>query len=175
MAMREITCCFTGHRPQNLAFGSDEAHEACLRVKAELDARVREAVDDGYRVFLSGMALGADIWAAETVLTLKERVPGISLCCILPCATQASRWNRAQRARHERILSLCDEAVTMRPVYTRACMFERNREMIGRSGRLIAVYDGRGRGGTCFTVKLALCEGLEVVTIDPGGGGESLP
>lgn len=169
--MKEITCCFTGHRPQNLIFGFDEQHELCLEVKKELDVQIRKAVSDGYRIFVSGMAMGVDMWAAEAVLGLKKREPGIMLVCILPCATQAARWNCAARARHARILEACDESMTMRPAYTRACMFERNREMIQRAGRVIAVYDGRRRGGTCFTVNLARRSGLEIVSIDPKAPG----
>ena len=171
VVMKEITCCFTGHRPQNLVSGFDERHDACLRVKKDLDRHVKEAAADGYRVFISGMAMGVDMWAAEAVLSLKQQVPAILLVCVLPCATQAARWSGLQRTRHAKILELCDDIVTMRPVYTRACMFERNREMIERSSRVIAVYDGRRRGGTCFTVNLARREGLEIVTIDPTGLG----
>ncbi|MFZ5975160.1 MAG: SLOG family protein [Bacillota bacterium] len=170
--MKEITCCFTGHRPQNLVFGFDEEHAACLRIKRELHTQVKKAVADGYRFFVSGMAMGVDLWAAEAVLSLRKQVPGVFLVCVLPCATQAARWSSGLRARHARILGACDDVITMQPVYTRACMFERNREMIERSNRVIAVYDGRRRGGTCFTVNLARREGLEVVVIDPAGAGE---
>lgn len=30
------TCCFTGHRPQNLPCGFNEKHIICLRIKSQL-------------------------------------------------------------------------------------------------------------------------------------------
>ena len=41
---REITCCFTGHRPDNLPWGSDESDPRC----ADLKARLREALETAY-------------------------------------------------------------------------------------------------------------------------------
>jgi uncharacterized phage-like protein YoqJ len=164
--MKEITCCFTGHRPQHFAFGFDEQDPRCLRIKAQILDQTRRAAGEGYRVFVSGMALGVDLWAAEAVLALREDMPEVRLVCVLPCATQAARWASELRARHARILERCDEKVVLRLRYDRGCMFARNREMVRRSSRVIAVYDGRRRGGTAYTVGIAKAEGLEVVTID---------
>ena len=162
-----MTCCFTGHRPQHFAFGFDETSADCLRIKAGLGKQIRLAAEEGYRIFVSGMALGVDLWAAESVLELREENPDIRLCCVLPCATQASRWKPAQRERYRAVLDRCDEAAVLRPMYTRGCMFERNRKMVERSSRVIAVYDGRKKGGTGFTVQLARRSGLEVVVLNP--------
>ena len=45
----EITCCFTGHRPQRLPWGDNEADLRCQAVKARLTRAVAEAYDRGYR------------------------------------------------------------------------------------------------------------------------------
>ena len=58
-------CCFTGHRPEKLHLPEPET-------KRLLKKAIMQAVMDGYTVFLSGMARGIDIWAAETVLELKK-------------------------------------------------------------------------------------------------------
>ena len=43
-----------------------------------------------------------------------------------------------------------------------SCFLERNRYMAGESQRVIAVYDGRERGGTLFTMRYAHSIGREV-------------
>ena len=53
--------CFTGHRPEKL-----KQSESVI-VKA-LETAIKEAIADGKNVFISGMARGVDIWAAEIVL-----------------------------------------------------------------------------------------------------------
>ena len=50
-------------------------------------------------------------------------------------------------------------------------MQRRNRYMVDRSARLIAVYDGR-LGGTMYTIQSAMKRELEVVLLDPLQGGE---
>ena len=50
--------------------------------------------------------------------------------------------------------------------YDKGCMLRRNRYMVDRSSRLIAVYDGL-LGGTMYTVSYAMKQGLKVVLLDP--------
>ena len=64
--LRLHRCCFTGHRPEKLNCQED-------KVKAMLDAAVRQAVDDGFTTFITGMARGVDIWAGQTVLKLRAQ------------------------------------------------------------------------------------------------------
>ena len=63
---RTQRCCFTGHRPEKLSLPESE-------VKAELEKEIRLAIADGINVFITGMAPGVDIWAAEIVLDLREK------------------------------------------------------------------------------------------------------
>lgn len=53
-------CCFTGHRPEKLT-ADPEA------IKASLAAEIDAAIVDGITVFITGMARGVDMWAAELV------------------------------------------------------------------------------------------------------------
>ena len=77
----ERTACvaFTGHR----------------RYRGEADDALAQTVEElcraGFRTFLSGMALGFDLAAAETVLVLRRRFPGIRLVAAIPCPGQAER------------------------------------------------------------------------------------
>ena len=59
-------CCFTGHRPEKLSLSENE-------VKHLLEKAIDNAIADGYVTFITGMAKGTDIWAAEIVLEKKKR------------------------------------------------------------------------------------------------------
>lgn len=79
-------CAFTGHRPHKLPWRGDEAAPAYVALKEVLTAQIDALVRNGYTEFLSGMAEGTDIWAAQAVLTLREKYPAMKLHCILPCS-----------------------------------------------------------------------------------------
>ena len=63
---RIYRCCFTGHRPERLSIPES-------KVKAALQKEIRLAIADGINVFITGMAPGVDIWAAEIVLELRKK------------------------------------------------------------------------------------------------------
>ena len=93
---RKKTCCFTGHRPQQLGFAPGSAAETAL--KNRLAGEILRLIEEqNVRRFISGMALGVDTWAAQTVLKLKEIYPDLTLECAVPCRTQAKYWSRRDR------------------------------------------------------------------------------
>ena len=59
--MRSHRCCFTGHRPEKIGIPEEMVIDL-------LDKAISEAIRAGYSTFISGMARGVDIWAAEIVL-----------------------------------------------------------------------------------------------------------
>ncbi len=83
--MRKRRCCFTGHRPEKLGCSEEEA-------VAALRTGIQNAYADGYRTFISGMARGVDIWAAELVLKEREAHQDIHLICALPHPGFETRW-----------------------------------------------------------------------------------
>lgn len=76
------TCAFTGHRPSSYSFGYDEESYDCLKLKAILTSQIGALIQNGVRIFLSGMALGADIWCAEIVLMFQKEYPDIQLIAV---------------------------------------------------------------------------------------------
>ena len=74
------SCAFTGHRPQNLPFGFREDDERCIALKETLKKQITSLItDENVTHFISGMALGVDMYAAEIVLELKKTYPDITL------------------------------------------------------------------------------------------------
>ena len=104
------SCAFTGHRPQNLPFGFREDDERCTALKETLKKQIISLItDENVTHFISGMALGVDMYAAEIVLELKKTYPDITLESAIPCETQAAKWNAAMRERYYGIAAQCDK------------------------------------------------------------------
>ena len=70
MRAPQISCSFSGHRPEKLPWGDNERDERCLALKAAMDEMVRKAYDDGYRHFICGMARGCDTYFCEVGYTI---------------------------------------------------------------------------------------------------------
>lgn len=164
---KELACAFTGHRPSIYSFGYDEEHPDCLKIKSMMEMQIGALIGNGVKTFLTGMALGADIWGAEIVLHIKRSNPEVRLVAVLPCENQANRWSVEQRERYFNILAECDEVVYISRHYTKECMFKRNRWLIDHANFVIAVYNGALKGGTAYTVQYAHVRSRVVVTIDP--------
>ena len=166
MGDRPVTCCFTGHRPEKLPWGSDETDPRCAALKEKLRDAVEAAYGEGMRHFICGMARGCDLYCAEAVLALRERRGDVSLEAAVPCPTQADGWPEEDRARWRRLLEACDLETMVQDHYTPGCMLRRNRYMVDHSALVIAVYDGAG-GGTRRTLEYALRQGVPFVDIRP--------
>lgn len=160
-------CCFTGHRPQSLPFGFNEQDERCVKLKRLLREEIeRQITEEGVTHFISGMAIGVDMYAAEIVLEVKAKYPQITLESAIPCETQAVKWSSMLRERYYLIASKCDKESMIQRHYTADCMHKRNRYMVDCSDTVIAVWDGRP-GGTGKTVAYAESKGRTVVIINP--------
>lgn len=165
--MIERCCAFTGHRPRKFPWGYNEADARCVALKETLTKEIAKLVDAGYTDFLSGMAEGADTWAALAVLALKKENPALRLHCILPCEGQAGGWPVSARELYSSILEQADEVVYVSREYHDGCMLERNRYLVDHAACLLAVYNGEWRGGTAMTVRYARKLGRKVIIIDP--------
>ena len=94
-------CCFTGHRPEKL-----QAPEGV--VTAALEKEIRQAIADGFNVFITGMARGVDIWAAEIVLRLQDAGEAVRLICACPYQGFERGWKQSWQERYQAILSAAD-------------------------------------------------------------------
>ena len=163
---RELTCCFTGHRPEKLPWGINEGDSRCVLLKKKLYDVVEAAYGEGIRHFICGMARGCDFYFAEAVLALRREYPDITLEAAIPCAGQSASWSLEHRTRWSALVEQCDKKTVLQEYYTPDCMLRRNRYMVDRSAMVIAVYDG-SNGGTRRTLEYALIQKVPFVDIDP--------
>ena len=163
---RANTCCFTGHRPEKLPWGSDETDPRCAALKQKIRDAVESAYDGGMRHFICGMARGCDFHFAEAVLTLRREKGDVTLEAAIPCAAQSGGWPEADQVRWRSLLAQCDLETLVQEQYTRGCMLRRNRYMVDHSALLIAVYDGVS-GGTRHTLEYAIRQKVPFLDIPP--------
>jgi len=162
---RATTCCFTGHRPDKLPWGYDENHPACLDLKSRIAEALDRAYQRGYRHFICGMALGCDLYFCEAALALRRDLPGVTVEAAVPCEEQDKGWREEEQARYRRLLGECDFETLVQRAYTPGCMQRRDRYMVDRSSLVIAAYDGRTSGGTLYTLRYAMKQGVDLLVL----------
>jgi len=150
-------CAFTGHRPEKLNLPECE-------VRKLLRQAIEQAYIDGFNVFISGMARGVDLWAADIVLLLKAEYPDIKLMCAVPFIGYNSKWSEKDTAESRRILERADLVVPVCGGYSDGCFQRRNEWMIDHCARVIAVWNGQ-QSGTANAVRYAQQKGVETVNL----------
>lgn len=153
-------CCFSGHRPEKLNESEEE-------VKQWLEQQIDQAIADGYQTFISGCAMGVDIWAGQIVLKKKATNPRIHLIAATPWPRFAGRWNEEWQSQYNDLLSNADLIVNVCDHYHNGVFQQRNVWMVDHSNRVIAYFNG-SPGGTRNTIEYANKKNIEVITNTPG-------
>lgn len=150
--------CFTGHRPEK-----QTRHEKSI--KKDLEKEIRQAAADGLNVFITGMARGVDIWAAQIVLMLRDEGYDVKLMCVCPYEGFELRWSQEWQKAYREILAAADFVKYVCEGYNRTCFQARNEWMVNHSARVIAVFNGE-KSGTKNTIDYAMKVGVPVVCIE---------
>ena len=164
MRAPQISCSFSGHRPEKLPWGDNERDERCLALKDAIRQMVEKAYADGYRHFICGMARGVDLYACEAVLQLREKYRDVTVEAAIPCPSQPEGWPEEEQRRWHDLVDRCDYETVVQDHYDAGCMQRRNRYMVDHASLLIAVNDGL-RGGTRSTIEYAFKRGVSVLDI----------
>ena len=150
--MQGKTCCVTGHR--------DIPEEQIDNVKQSLEREVDRAIRDGFTSFLSGFtsflsgfAEGTDLLFAEIVAERIAENPALQLRAAIPYRGRLEALKETEQTK--KLLDLCTEIYVAAETCNPGVYAKRNRCMVERSERVIAVYDGREKGGTAGTIRLA--------------------
>ena len=150
--------CFTGHRPEKLKRNKKS-------VMSDLEKEIRKAVSDGLNVFITGMARGVDIWAAQIVLMLRDEGLDVRLICACPYEGFERKWSLEWQKAYRKILAAANFVKYIYNGYSPACFQIRNEWMVNHSARVIAVFNGEN-GGTKNTIDYAAKVGVPVVRIE---------
>ncbi len=148
-------CCFSGHRPEKLKAGPET-------VKAWLEARIDEAIADGYVTFITGMGMGADIWAGEILVRKKEKNPQLHLIAAAPYPTFSYRWNETWKKAYQDLWKKADLRIEVCKAFDNDAFEKRNIWMVNHANRLIAYYNG-DEGSTRRIIDYARQQGIGCV------------
>lgn len=163
MSEKRRTCALTGLHPRDLPF-RDNADEASFhRLQKSMRQLLLLTITLGYEKFLSGGDMGADLWFAEIVNEMKNEHPFLELHFILPFETQANTWPEHWREKYYALLAKANDVETLQYRYTPGCIQSRNRHLIDSASILVAVYDGKQRGSTAYTISYAIRRKVSVI------------
>lgn len=154
IAAIKTNVAFTGHRTYR--------HEA----DSLLQRTVLSLYDTGMNTFLSGMATGFDMAAAEIVLACRAIRPDIRLIAVIPFQGQQQRFSNSDRIRFERIVTEADKKIILSDYYNQRVYTIRNDYLVNHASTLVTWYDGSA-GGTRYTVHRALTQRRKLIHLHP--------
>ncbi len=174
---RKTTCCFTGHRKRSLPDSGDAFAVKIKALKSHIGFLIKEAYDEGYHTFITGMADGVDLFAAAEVISLsKEKsYENIRLVCAVPYPGQFNEMKTpADRYIYELLLREAYQIVLVSDAYHEGCYRQRNQFMIDHSSLLIAAANRNSKSGSAQTINMAKRQAVPVRLIDTTGEPYSL-
>lgn len=151
----------TGHRPDKLDGHSKSAEELlyafALNTLGNLP-EYPEGLARGLKV-ITGMAVGWDQAVADACVTLS-----IPFIAAIPFPNQDALWPYPARRRYLDLLRHSAESfIISQGLYSAHKMDLRNRWMVDRCDKLIALWDGVVGGGTWNCIKYAESKQVEVI------------
>jgi Uncharacterized protein conserved in bacteria len=146
----------TGHR--------DIAEDKIAYVVQTLRNEIEQAIKEGFNNFVSGFAPGADMIFARLVIEAQESYPDTDI--MLEAALPYPNWLKNRKQQDNELLSKCHAVGVHSTKYGPNCFMVRNRYMVRISERVLAVYDGREKGGTVNTMRYATAMERELRQIE---------
>lgn len=158
-------CCFSGYRPSKFPFQLKESDPDFLVMLRNFTTTILALIDDECGVFYTGMAMGFDIIAAETVLKFKEKHPYIKLIAVVPFEEQEISYSSEWKLRYDAVINACDEVNVLSKEYHNGCYQNRNKFMVDNSDYVVTWYDGK-QGGTRNTLLYAQKKNRYIVNVN---------
>lgn len=159
--LREKTVSFSGHRAERMTRNSPDTQKRLTDIGFDTYVAITELCKRDYHTFLSGMANGFDLIAAEEVLNAKKEFPYIQLRAVIPFKGQADRYTQADKQRYNAILAQADEVIILQDEYSDRCFLRRNNYLLDNSAYLVVFYDSTPTGGTAYTLRHAMERKIE--------------
>jgi uncharacterized phage-like protein YoqJ len=171
------TICISGHREKSITpYHGDPVFRniTVQSVKLMLARYIDMAAERGYDTFISGLATGTDLWAAEYILQKKKLNSSIKLIGAMPYLRHADLFPSSERKVLAEIEQEADFLVTVDPdpdiVYNKTdkkgsgqLYRNRNYYMVDRSSAVIAFFNsGSSFSGTSQTLSYAYRTGRKI-------------
>lgn len=148
---------FTGHR----TYSTSEI--------GRLEAVIKQLYNEGYDTFMSGMAAGFDLAAAECVIALKKYLPNLKLECVIPFKGHISTLSSADQERYTTICRQADRVTTLAESSHPKVYLDRNDYLCDNADAIVCYYSGKRRSGTGYTVNRAIKRGLRIINLYADG------
>ncbi len=158
---------FTGHRPDKIAGYSASPCAVEVAIRRALAEEIVRLAAAGADTFLSGMAPGFDLWAADEVLRLRGegRIgEGVRLVLAVPYPNFERSFAKEWHYLYHFIEKTADEVVYLSQGYYHGCYHRRNDYLAERADVVVAYYEG-SEGGTRYTLRNAERRGKTIVNL----------
>ena len=137
------TACFAGHQSERLPQG-----EALKQLRIKLSGEIEKAIKDGYNTFLFGGTRGWELMAAQEVVIKKTLIDFnkpryIRLIAVIPYEEQAVKYPLVEHELYYKIMSRCDEVITLNTRYNKQCYAQRDQYIAKHSTRAICYWCGK--------------------------------
>ena len=169
--MNSFSCVITGHRPTRFKFKYNEKDKRCQRIKKCLQEQLIRLYNQRVRCFWAGGAMGADMWASEILLRMKEQTAyqDVELCLALPFEGYDADCDDWHQKRMKFIRKYAAKVLILGEMPSSENYKKRNYFMVDQAGCMVAVYDNVNnmRSGTQQTVNYAKKKGLQIIYIHP--------
>lgn len=184
---RTRTICISGHREKSIIpYKNNYAYQdiTIKTVKCLLERYLDLAYINGYDTFISGLAVGADLWAAEHIIKRRRQGADINFIGIVPYLHHADNFPKNYIDILCSVEKNADKLILMSPnpdiIYSssprnenesRTLYRDRNYFMVDHSSAIIAFFNEKNRySGTAQTIhyagrqELNICRfGLDIV------------
>ncbi len=159
---RDITVCFTGHRPKTFVSNTRYAPEIMLNTVKTLIAMVTaDAYSRGARYFISGMAQGVDLWACETLLCMQNFLPDVHIVAVMPYKLHGRSFKDTAAEIFIETGRKADAVIhTSERSDYRQCYYIRNDYMLKHSSAVLG-FIRDSKSGTMYTINHAPKFGTE--------------
>ena len=137
------------------------------RMKSFLYIQVDEAISEGYRTFITGLARGVDMWGAMYVMSIGIKHPelGLKVVAVSPFKEESRRRRGMELWDYNNLVAEADECIFLSEKYHAGCYYVRNRFMVDHSSMILGlIYDKRS--GTGYTINYAKKQGLASKVVD---------
>lgn len=148
----------TGHRPNSLS----EPQQIWAQLELRKTMR-RLQLFHGLEEIISGMALGADTWWAESAVNL-----GIPFAAYIPFEDQPKKWPQSAQRRWRELRDKASREVVLGEHYNVGLLYARNDAMIRDADLCVALYiENKESGGTASAVKKIRSLGKPLILLNP--------